>query len=37
MKIKRVIYEELVSQARQELPDESCGYLLGIDDTVTTN
>ncbi|MGM9702512.1 MAG: M67 family metallopeptidase [Prevotella sp.] len=35
MKIKREIFEKVVAQARRELPDESCGYLLGTDDTVT--
>lgn len=33
MKIKRDTYEAIVNQAREELPDESCGYLLGHDDT----
>ena len=37
MKIHRATYDEIVRQARQELPDESCGYLLGTGDTVTAN
>ncbi|MGN0282327.1 MAG: M67 family metallopeptidase [Prevotella sp.] len=35
MKVKREIFERVVAQARRELPDESCGYLLGTDDIVT--
>ncbi|MGM9699175.1 MAG: M67 family metallopeptidase [Prevotella sp.] len=35
MKVKREIFERVLAQARRELPDESCGYLLGTDDTVT--
>ncbi len=34
MKIKRELYNEIVRQARRELPDESCGYLLGKTDEV---
>lgn len=37
MKIRRAVYEEIVRQARQELPNESCGYLLGRGDTVEVN
>lgn len=37
MKIHWVIYDELVRQARRELPNEACGYLLGTDETVTVN
>lgn len=33
MKITRLAYEDIVEQARRELPDEACGYLLGHDDT----
>lgn len=29
MKIKKELINEIVSQARKELPNESCGYLLG--------
>ena len=37
MKISREVYEEIVRQARRELPNESCGYLLGIGETVEEN
>ena len=46
MNIPQHIIEELIAQARQEAPDESCGYLLGTpaaegatagEDTVTEN
>lgn len=37
MTIEREVFEKIVAQAREELPNESCGYLLGIDDTVTEN
>lgn len=37
MKINWVIYDELVRQARRELPNEACGYLLGTEETVTVN
>ena len=30
MKIPNEIIDKLISQARQEAPDETCGYLLGI-------
>ena len=30
MKIEQHVIDELIAQARQEAPDESCGYLLGI-------
>lgn len=29
MYIKRELIDEIVAQARRELPDEACGYLLG--------
>lgn len=35
MRIQRELYEAIVAQARRELPDESCGYLLGEGDEVT--
>lgn len=35
MNIKREVFERVVAQARRELPDESCGYLLGDGDIVT--
>ncbi len=31
MKIPQDIIEELISQARQDAPNETCGYLLGIE------
>lgn len=37
MKITRQTYEAIVAQARAELPDESCGYLLGEDKTAFEN
>ena len=37
MIIPQEIIDELISQAQKEAPDESCGYLLGVDDTVAEN
>ena len=41
MKIPQIIIDELISQARQDAPNETCGYLLGIsgdeEDEVTEN
>jgi proteasome lid subunit RPN8/RPN11 len=38
MKIPQHIIDQLVSQARQDAPDETCGYLLGTPDgDVTEN
>ena len=38
MKIPQHIIDQLVSQARQDAPDETCGYLLGTPDgNVTEN
>lgn len=37
MLIPQNIIEELIRQAQQEAPDESCGYLLGTGDEVTEN
>lgn len=37
MKIKRNIVEEIIEQAVNELPDESCGYLLGKNGIITVN
>ena len=31
------VINEIIAQAKAELPDESCGYLLGIDGAVTEN
>ena len=30
MIIKREIIEELINQAQQDAPNETCGYLLGV-------
>ena len=37
MKIRNEVYEAIVAQARGELPDESCGYLLGHGDEIEEN
>ena len=37
MEINEKVIEEIIAQAQAELPDESCGYLLGKDGTVTEN
>lgn len=37
MKIQRELVEEMIAQARRELPDESCGYLLGTGEKVTAH
>ena len=37
MKILKNVVEELIAQARQDLPNESCGYLLGTNDVITLN
>ena len=41
MKIPQIIIDELISQARRDAPNETCGYLLGISgedgDAVTEN
>ena len=37
MKIEQHVIDELIAQAQQDAPNESCGYLLGTDDTVTEN
>ena len=33
MKITRQAYDDILSQARRELPNEACGYLFGHGDT----
>ena len=33
MKIEQSVIDEIIAQARKEAPDESCGYLLGKNDT----
>lgn len=35
MKIKKEVYDDILEQARRDVPDESCGYLFGQGDTVT--
>ena len=37
MIIEQHVIDEIIAQARQEAPDESCGYLLGTGDIVTEN
>lgn len=37
MKILQNVIDELIAQAQKDAPDETCGYLLGIDDTVMEN
>ena len=37
MKIEQHVIQELIEQAREDAPNESCGYLLGTGDTVTEN
>lgn len=37
MKINENVIQELIRQAQQDAPNETCGYLLGQDDTVTEN
>ena len=37
MNIEQHVIDEIVAQARQDAPNESCGYLLGADDLVTEN
>lgn len=37
MKIKNKIVQTITAQAQQELPNESCGYLLGINGVITAD
>ncbi len=37
MKIEQHVIDELIAQAQKDAPNETCGYLLGTDDTVTEN
>jgi len=37
MKINDDVIQSIIRQARADAPEESCGYLLGTDDTVTEN
>ena len=36
-KLRRSVYEEILTQAKMQLPDESCGYLMGKGDEVTVS
>ncbi|MBE6332677.1 MAG: M67 family metallopeptidase [Bacteroidales bacterium] len=37
MKINPDVIQQLIRQAQQDAPNETCGYLLGTGDTVTEN
>ena len=37
MKIEPNVIQDIITQAKAELPNESCGYLLGKDDLVSEN
>ena len=37
MDIQRHVIDEIIDQAQKDAPNESCGYLLGNNDTVTEN
>ncbi len=37
MKLTKALFDEIVAQAKSELPDESCGYVLGHDGIADTN
>ena len=37
MKIPQNIIDQLIAQAQQDAPNETCGYLLGREDVVTEN
>ena len=37
MNLPREVYNQIVDQAVNELPNESCGYMLGNDDSVVEN
>lgn len=37
MKIPKNVIEELIAQTQKDAPNESCGYLLGTDDTISEN
>ena len=37
MNINENVIQELIAQAQKDAPNETCGYLLGTDDTVTEN
>lgn len=37
MKILKKMVDEIIAQARRDLPNESCGYLMGIDEVISHN
>ena len=37
MKIPQIVIDEMIAQARQDAPNETCGYLLGQGDAITEN
>lgn len=37
MKIEQQVIDEIIAQAQKDAPIESCGYLMGTDETVTEN
>jgi len=37
MKINEHVIQEIIDQAQKDAPQESCGYLLGLDGVVTEN
>ena len=37
MQIEQHVIDELIAQAQKDAPNETCGYLLGIDNVVTEN
>lgn len=37
MRIEQNVIQELIAQAQKDAPNETCGYLLGVDDVVTEN
>lgn len=37
MQINEKVIAEMIAQAQKDAPNETCGYLLGVDDVVTEN
>lgn len=37
MRINQNVIDEMIAQAQEDAPNETCGYLLGADDVVTEN
>ncbi|MBQ9676816.1 MAG: M67 family metallopeptidase [Prevotella sp.] len=37
MRINQNVIDEMIAQAQKDAPNETCGYLLGVDDVVTEN